>query len=104
MAPARTTISYDTLDRLTALIRISATNPSYDDVSNRIASHQGSSYSYQAFNRLVAANGTFRYDINDYQVKRWYAHPQTVEVQKRKDAGAKTGGSNSLRRVQRQLP
>jgi len=37
----------------------------YDDVGNRTASHQGSSYSYQAFNRLVAANGSsFGYDAN----------------------------------------
>ena len=65
--------SYDTLDRLTA-----ATHPnqpsesySYDDVGNRTASHQGSSYTYQAFNRLVAANGTsFGYDTNGNQTSK----------------------------------
>ncbi|HZE71598.1 MAG TPA: hypothetical protein VE135_18995 [Pyrinomonadaceae bacterium] len=52
--------SYDSLDRLTA-----ATHPAgqsnesytYDDVGNRTASQQGSSYTYQTFNRLIAANG-----------------------------------------------
>jgi RHS repeat-associated protein len=60
--------TYDSLDRLTA-----ATHPagqtnesySYDDVGNRTASHQGSSYIYQPFNRLVSANGTaLGYDTN----------------------------------------
>jgi len=37
----------------------------FHDVGNRTASHQGSSYSYQSFNRLVAANGaSFGYDAN----------------------------------------
>jgi RHS repeat-associated protein len=63
--------TYDSLDRLTA-----ATHPAgqtsesytYDDVGNRTASHQGTSYSYQAFNQLVSANGTtFGYDANGNQ-------------------------------------
>jgi RHS repeat-associated protein len=59
--------TYDPLDRLTAATHPDQTNESYtfDDVGNRTASHQGSSYSYQAFNRLVAANGaSFGYDAN----------------------------------------
>jgi RHS repeat-associated protein len=59
--------SYDIIDRLTAATHPNQTNESYtyDDVGNRTASHQGSNYSYQAFNRLVAANGTsFGYDPN----------------------------------------
>ncbi|MGH9962197.1 MAG: RHS repeat-associated core domain-containing protein, partial [Pyrinomonadaceae bacterium] len=42
-------------------------NESYtlDDVGNRTASHQGSSYSYQSFNRLITANSSsFGYDAN----------------------------------------
>jgi RHS repeat-associated protein len=52
--------TYDTRDRLTAATHPSQTNESYalDDVGNRTASHQGSSYTYQAFNRLIAANST----------------------------------------------
>ncbi len=59
--------TYDTLDRLTAAMHPSQSNESYnfDDVGNRTTSHQGSSYSYQTFNRLVAANGSsFGYDTN----------------------------------------
>ena len=59
--------SYDNLDRLTAATHPNQPNESYtlDDVGNRTASHQGSSYSYQAFNRLVTANGTtLGYDTN----------------------------------------
>ena len=59
--------SYDSLDRLTAAAHPNQTNESYtyDDVGNRMASHQGSSYIYQPFNRLVAANGaSFGYDAN----------------------------------------
>lgn len=59
--------SYDSLDRLTAATHPNQTNESYsyDDVGNRTASHQGSSYSYQPFNRLVGANGSsFGYDTN----------------------------------------
>ena len=59
--------SYDSLDRLTAATHPSQANESYtyDDVGNRTASQQGSSYSYQPFNRLVGANGSsFGYDAN----------------------------------------
>ena len=58
--------TYDSLDRLTAATHSGGqTNESYtyDDVGNRTASHQGSSYTYQPFNRLVSANGgSFGYD------------------------------------------
>jgi RHS repeat-associated protein len=59
--------TYDSLDRLTAATHPNQTNESYtyDDVGNRTASHQGASYSYQPFNRLVGANGSsFSYDAN----------------------------------------
>lgn len=59
--------TYDNRDRLTAATHPNQTNESYtlDDVGNRTASHQGSSYTYQAFNRLLAANGaSFGYDTN----------------------------------------
>ena len=59
--------TYDTRDRLTAATHPNQTNESYtyDDVGNRTASHEGSSYTYQAFNRLVTANGaSFGYDAN----------------------------------------
>ncbi|HKR61293.1 MAG TPA: RHS repeat-associated core domain-containing protein [Pyrinomonadaceae bacterium] len=59
--------TYDTRDRLTAATHPNQTNESYtlDDVGNRTASHQGSSYTHQAFNRLTAANGSsFGYDTN----------------------------------------
>ena len=59
--------TYDMRDRLTAATHPNQTNESYslDDVGNRTASHQGSSYSYQAFNRLVAANSnSYGYDPN----------------------------------------
>ena len=59
--------TYDPLDRLTAATHPNQTNETYtyDDVGNRTASHQGSSYTYQAFNRLVTANGaSFGYDAN----------------------------------------
>jgi YD repeat-containing protein len=59
--------SYDSLDRLTPATHPNQTSENYtlDDVGNRTASHQGSSYGYQPFNRLVAANGaSFGYDAN----------------------------------------
>jgi len=59
--------SYDSLDRLTAATHPNQANESYtyDDVGNRTASQQGSSYTYQSFNRLVSANGTsYAYDTN----------------------------------------
>jgi hypothetical protein len=50
----------DTRDRLTTATHPNQTNESYtlDDVGNGTASHQGSSYSYQSFNRLVTANSS----------------------------------------------
>jgi RHS repeat-associated protein len=65
--------SYDTLDRLTSATHPNQPNESYtyDDVGNRTASHQLSSYSYQSFNRLVAANGTsFSFDTNGNQTSK----------------------------------
>jgi RHS repeat-associated protein len=59
--------TYDSVDRLTGATHPNQTNESYtyDDVGNRSASNHGSSYTYQAFNRLVAANGaSFGYDTN----------------------------------------
>ncbi|MGH9873888.1 MAG: RHS repeat-associated core domain-containing protein [Pyrinomonadaceae bacterium] len=59
--------TYDTRDRLTAATHPNQPNESYtlDDVGNRTSSHQGSSYTYQPFNRLVTANGSsFGYDAN----------------------------------------
>src|SRR5207247_1402425 len=61
------TYGYDSLDRLTSATHPNQPNESYsyDDVSNRTTSHQGSSYTYSAFNRLVAANGSsFAYDAS----------------------------------------
>jgi len=65
--------TYDSLDRLTTATHPNQPNESYtyDDVGNRTASHQGSSYSYQPFNRLVSANGTsFGYDANGNQISK----------------------------------
>ena len=65
--------SYDSLDRLTVATHPNQPNETYtyDDVGNRTASHQGSSYTYQAFNRLGAANGaTFTYDANGNQISK----------------------------------
>jgi len=59
--------TYDTRDRLTAATHPNQTNESYafDDVGNRTASHRGSSYSYQGFNRPFTANSnTYAYDAN----------------------------------------
>ena len=59
--------TYDTRDRLTAATHPNQTNENYtlDDVGNRTASHQGSSYAYQAFNRLTTANSnSYGYDAN----------------------------------------
>jgi RHS repeat-associated protein len=59
--------TYDTRDRLTTSTHPSQTNESYtlDDVGNRTASHQGSSYTYQPFNRLTAANSNnYGYNTN----------------------------------------
>jgi RHS repeat-associated protein len=66
--------SYDSLDRLTTATHPAGqTNESYayDDVGNRTASHQWSSYTYQPFNRLVTANATsFGYDGNGNQISQ----------------------------------
>jgi RHS repeat-associated protein len=65
--------SYDSLGRLIGTTHPNQPNESYtyDDVGNRTASHQGSSYSYQAFNRPVSANGTsFGYDSNGNQIAK----------------------------------
>jgi len=65
--------TYDALDRLTAATHPNQPNESYtyDDVGNRTASHQGSSYSYEPFNRLVSANGTtFGYDTNGNEISK----------------------------------
>lgn len=66
--------SYDALYRLTGATHPAGqTNESYtyDDVGNRTASSQGSSYTYQSFNRLVGANGaSFGYDTNGNQVSK----------------------------------
>jgi RHS repeat-associated protein len=65
--------SYDALDRLTAATHPNQPNESYtyDDVGNRTASHQGSSYTYQAFNHLTSANGTtFCYDTNGNEISK----------------------------------
>ena len=70
MVPGTHNYTYDTRDRLTPATHPNQTNESYtyDDVGNRNASHQGSSYSYQPFNRLGVANGTsFGYDTNGNQ-------------------------------------
>ncbi|MEK6282276.1 MAG: RHS repeat-associated core domain-containing protein [Acidobacteriota bacterium] len=59
--------TYDTRDWLTGATHPNQTNESYtlDDMGNRTASHQGSSYSYQAFNRLITANSSsFGYNAN----------------------------------------
>ena len=59
--------TYDSLDRLSAATHPNQPNESYtyDDVGNRTGSHQGSSYTYQPFNRLVTANSsTFGYNAN----------------------------------------
>jgi RHS repeat-associated protein len=65
--------SYDSLDRLTAATHPTQPNESYsfDAVGNRTASHQGSNYTYQPFNRLISANGTsFGYDANGNQISK----------------------------------
>jgi YD repeat-containing protein len=66
--------TYDSLDRLSSAIHPAGqTNESYtyDDVGNRTASHEGSSFTYQAFNRLVAVNGrSLGYDANGNQISK----------------------------------
>jgi len=58
---------YDVVNRITSATHPSTTNESYsfDDVGNRTSSQQGSSYGYQAYNRLVSANSnSYSYDTN----------------------------------------
>jgi RHS repeat-associated protein len=65
--------TYDSLDRLTAATHPNQTNESYtyNEVGNRIASHQVSSYSYQPFNRLVTADSnSYAYDLNGNLVSK----------------------------------
>lgn len=59
--------TYDSRDRLVAATHPSQPNESYgyDDAGNLTTSPQGSSYTYAAFNRLLAANGAiYSYDGN----------------------------------------
>ena len=91
--------TYDSLDRLTAATHPAGqTNESYtyDDVGNRTASHQGSSYSYQAFNRLVSANGTtFGYDTNGNMLSQTYASgtwTYSRDYEKRLTLASRSGG------------
>ncbi|MGH9908886.1 MAG: RHS repeat-associated core domain-containing protein, partial [Pyrinomonadaceae bacterium] len=90
--------TYDTRDRLTAATHPNQTNESYtlDDVGNRTASHQGSSYGYQAFNRLVAANGaTFGYDTNGNLTSRTEASGSWTygwDYENRLKQASKSGG------------
>ena len=106
--------SYDSLDRLTAATHPNQTNESYtyDDVGNRMASHQGSSYTYQAFNRLTAANGaSFGYDANGNLTSKTYAGGSwiyTWDHENRFKQASKAGGVTVIysydalgRRVQR---
>ena len=90
--------SYDSLDRLTAANHPNQTTESYsfDDVGNRTASHHGSSYTYQTFNRVIAANSNdYGYDSNGNLVSKtdvsgswsyaWDSENQLTQ-------GSKTGG------------
>ncbi|MGH9930846.1 MAG: RHS repeat-associated core domain-containing protein, partial [Pyrinomonadaceae bacterium] len=106
--------TYDTRDRLTAATHPNQTNESYtlDDVGNRTASHQGSSYTYQAFNRLVTANGaSFGYDLNGSLTSKTDASGSwtyTWDYESRLIQASKSGGATVTyaydalgRRVQR---
>jgi RHS repeat-associated protein len=90
--------TYDPLDRLTTATHPSQSNESYtfDDVGNRTASHQGSSYTYQAFNRLVAANGaSFGYDTNGNLTSKTDASGSwtyTWDYENRLKQASKSGG------------
>jgi RHS repeat-associated protein len=90
--------SYDPLDRLTAATHPNQTNENYtfDDVGNRTASHQGSSYSYQAFNRLVTANSnTYGYNANGNLVSKTDASGSwsyTWDYENRLKQASKSGG------------
>jgi RHS repeat-associated protein len=59
--------AYDVVDRLTSATHPAQSSKSYtyDGVGNRTTSQQGSTYSYQAFNRQVVANSSsYGYDAN----------------------------------------
>jgi RHS repeat-associated protein len=90
--------SYDSLDRLTAATHPNQTSESYtyDDVGNRIASHQGSSYTYQTFNRLVTANSnTYAYSANGNLIFKTDASGSwtyTWDFENRLKQASKSGG------------
>jgi len=90
--------TYDSLDRLTAATHPNQTNESYtfDDVGNPTASHQGSSYSYQPFNRLVTANSnSYGYDSNGNLISRTEASgtwTYTWDYENRLKQAALSGG------------
>ncbi|MGH9873043.1 MAG: RHS repeat-associated core domain-containing protein [Pyrinomonadaceae bacterium] len=92
------TYSYDLVERLTAATHQGQTNESYiyDDVGNRTASHQGPSYSYQPFNRLVTANSsTFGYDSNGNLISKADANGSWTyswDYENRLTQTSKTGG------------
>lgn len=91
--------TYDNRDRLTAATHPSQSSESYtlDDVGNRTASHQGSSYTYQSFNRLVTANSTnYTYNANGNLISKsntggsW---SYTWDYENRLKQAAKSGGA-----------
>jgi RHS repeat-associated protein len=90
--------TYDTRDRLTAATHPNQTNESYtlDDVGNRTASHQGSSYSHQPFNRLVTANSnSYGYDANGNLTSKTDASGSwiyTWDYENRLKQASKSGG------------
>ena len=90
--------THDTRDRLTAATHPNQTNESYtlDDVGNRTASHHGSSYTYQAFNRLTAANSdTFAYNANGNLTSKTDASGSwtyTWDFENRLKQASKSGG------------
>ena len=90
--------TYDTRDRLTAATHPSQTNETYafDDVGNRTASHQGSSYSYQAFNQLTAANSdTYAYNVNGNLTSKTDANGSwsySWDFENRLNQASKSGG------------
>jgi YD repeat-containing protein len=96
--PGAHNYTYDSPNRLTAATHPNQTNESYtfDDVGNRTASHQGSSYSYQAFNRLVTANSdTYAYNANGNLVSKTDASGSwsyTWDYENRLKQASKSGG------------
>ena len=106
--------AYDTRDRLTTATHPNQTNESYtlDDVGNRTASHQGSSYSYQAFNQQVTANSnTYAYNTNGNLISKTDASGSwsyTWDYENRLKQASKSGGVTVIyaydvmgRRIQR---